>query len=98
MAALSEALIETRVEAPPAVRDATARTTRLVQNGAVAEIAPRAFAVPAGSLHVLTCGSVDDGKSTLIGRMLWDAGALTTDQRAAAEVEAIGADTPAPEG
>ena len=30
----------------------------------------------AGSLHVLTCGSVDDGKSTLIGRMLWDARAL----------------------
>jgi len=36
---------------------------------------------PAASLHVLTCGSVDDGKSTLIGRMLWDAGALHTDQR-----------------
>jgi bifunctional enzyme CysN/CysC len=35
----------------------------------------------AGSLHVLTCGSVDDGKSTLIGRLLWDAGALHTDQR-----------------
>jgi bifunctional enzyme CysN/CysC len=37
----------------------------------------------AGSLHVLTCGSVDDGKSTLIGRMLWDAGALHSDQRQA---------------
>ena len=36
---------------------------------------------PADSLHVLTCGSVDDGKSTLIGRLLWDAGALHTDQR-----------------
>src|SRR5262245_22284549 len=36
-------------------------------------------------LHVLTCGSVDDGKSTLIGRMLWDADALTTDQRASIE-------------
>ena len=35
----------------------------------------------AGRLHVLTCGSVDDGKSTLIGRLLWDAGALHTDQR-----------------
>jgi bifunctional enzyme CysN/CysC len=35
----------------------------------------------AGSLHVLTCGSVDDGKSTLIGRLLWDAGTLHTDQR-----------------
>src|SRR5262245_50695413 len=38
---------------------------------------------PADSLHVLTCGSVDDGKSTLIGRLLWDAGALHTDQRQA---------------
>jgi bifunctional enzyme CysN/CysC len=35
----------------------------------------------ADSLHVLTCGSVDDGKSTLIGRLLWDAGALHSDQR-----------------
>jgi bifunctional enzyme CysN/CysC len=35
----------------------------------------------ADSLHVLTCGSVDDGKSTLIGRLLWDAGALHADQR-----------------
>ncbi len=35
----------------------------------------------ADSLHVLTCGSVDDGKSTLIGRLLWDADALHADQR-----------------
>ena len=49
------------------------------------QVAPGRVAVAAGSLHVLTCGSVDDGKSTLIGRMLWDAGALTTDQRAAIE-------------
>ncbi len=33
------------------------------------------------SLRVLTCGSVDDGKSTLIGRMLWDACELYDDQR-----------------
>jgi bifunctional enzyme CysN/CysC len=33
------------------------------------------------ALHVLTCGSVDDGKSTLIGRMLSDAGAVLADQR-----------------
>jgi GTPase len=44
---------------------------------------PRAEADVAGSLHVLTCGSVDDGKSTLIGRMLWDAGALHADQQEA---------------
>jgi bifunctional enzyme CysN/CysC len=34
-----------------------------------------------GVLHVLTCGSVDDGKSTLIGRLLWDASDLYDDQR-----------------
>jgi bifunctional enzyme CysN/CysC len=56
-----------------------------VQSEVVPEIAPRPLAVAAGSLHVLTCGSVDDGKSTLIGRMLWDADALTSDQRAAIE-------------
>ena len=27
-------------------------------------------------LRLLTCGSVDDGKSTLIGRMLHDCGAV----------------------
>ena len=36
-------------------------------------------------LRLLTCGSVDDGKSTLIGRLLHDAGALADDQLAAAE-------------
>jgi bifunctional enzyme CysN/CysC len=35
----------------------------------------------AESLNVLTCGSVDDGKSTLIGRLLWDTGSLHADQR-----------------
>ena len=34
-----------------------------------------------GVLNVLTCGSVDDGKSTLIGRLLWDASDLYDDQR-----------------
>ncbi len=37
------------------------------------------------SLHVLTCGSVDDGKSTLIGRMLWDSAGVFADQREAIE-------------
>jgi bifunctional enzyme CysN/CysC len=32
---------------------------------------------------LLTCGSVDDGKSTLIGRLLWDSAAVAEDQRAA---------------
>jgi bifunctional enzyme CysN/CysC len=31
-------------------------------------------------LRFITCGSVDDGKSTLIGRLLWDAQQLTADQ------------------
>lgn len=34
------------------------------------------------SVHVLTCGSVDDGKSTLIGRLLWDGADLPEDVRA----------------
>jgi bifunctional enzyme CysN/CysC len=34
-------------------------------------------------LRFLTCGSVDDGKSTLIGRLLYDAGAVPSDHVAA---------------
>ena len=34
-----------------------------------------------GIVNLLTCGSVDDGKSTLIGRLLWDASDLYEDQR-----------------
>ena len=33
-------------------------------------------------LRILTCGSVDDGKSTLIGRMLFDSGGIAEDQLA----------------
>jgi len=36
-----------------------------------------------GIVHVLMCGSVDDGKSTLIGRLLWDTSNLYDDQREA---------------
>jgi bifunctional enzyme CysN/CysC len=36
-------------------------------------------------LRFLTCGSVDDGKSTLIGRILFDAGVVPEDQLAALE-------------
>jgi bifunctional enzyme CysN/CysC len=43
----------------------------------LAKIAPEL----SGMLRVLTCGSVDDGKSTLIGRLLWDATDLYDDQR-----------------
>ena len=34
-----------------------------------------------GTINILTCGSVDDGKSTLIGRLLWDASDLPDDTR-----------------
>ena len=38
-------------------------------------------------LRFLTCGSVDDGKSTLIGRMLYDSKMVFEDQLVAAESE-----------
>jgi bifunctional enzyme CysN/CysC len=38
-------------------------------------------------LRFLTCGSVDDGKSTLIGRLLYDSKALFEDQLATIEIE-----------
>lgn len=37
----------------------------------------------ASLLHVLTCGSVDDGKSTLLGRLLFDSHAVPDDQLSA---------------
>ncbi|MGL5447614.1 MAG: GTP-binding protein [Rhabdaerophilum sp.] len=44
--------------------------------------APRipALAPQRSLLRFITCGSVDDGKSTLIGRMLYEAGAVPDDQ------------------
>jgi bifunctional enzyme CysN/CysC len=36
-----------------------------------------------GLLRFITCGSVDDGKSTLLGRLLYDAGVVPDDQLAA---------------
>lgn len=46
-----------------------------------AEPAPVRSRPPA--LRVLTCGAVDDGKSTLLGRLLYEAGAVPDDQYAA---------------
>jgi len=40
-----------------------------------------------GLLKFITCGSVDDGKSTLIGHMLYDAKLLFADQKQALELE-----------
>ena len=41
--------------------------------------------MPNSLLRVLTCGSVDDGKSTLIGRMLYECGRIPDDVQAALE-------------
>ncbi len=40
-----------------------------------------------GLLRFLTCGGVDDGKSTLIGRLLHDSGRIHEDELAAVEAE-----------
>lgn len=44
-----------------------------------------AAAAPKTLLRFLTCGSVDDGKSTLIGRLLYDTRAVPDDQMVALE-------------
>jgi sulfate adenylyltransferase subunit 1 len=41
--------------------------------------------VPGQLLRVVTAGSVDDGKSTLVGRLLHDAKAVLADQLSAVE-------------
>ena len=41
------------------------------------------------TLHFITCGSVDDGKSTLIGRLLFEANALFEDQVATLRKDSI---------
>ncbi|MBL8548970.1 MAG: hypothetical protein JNJ73_03220 [Hyphomonadaceae bacterium] len=38
-------------------------------------------------LRFITCGSVDDGKSTLIGRLLYDAKLILDDQMKALEAD-----------
>ncbi|MGH6842702.1 MAG: GTP-binding protein, partial [Methylocella sp.] len=52
-----------------------------------AEANPHAFLETAArpALRLLTCGSVDDGKSTLIGRMLFEQSLIFDDQLAALE-------------
>ena len=70
-----------RGEIPPlrAVQDSES-----VASQAAAEIALR---VRKGLLRFNTCGSVDDGKSTLIGRLLFESKALFDDQLAALEAD-----------
>jgi sulfate adenylyltransferase subunit 1 len=49
------------------------------------EIERSALAADRGVLRIVTAGSVDDGKSTLIGRLLYDSRAILEDQLAAVE-------------
>ncbi|WP_108944043.1 sulfate adenylyltransferase subunit CysN [Shewanella halifaxensis] len=42
-----------------------------------------------GLLRILTCGSVDDGKSTLIGRLLFDSKLIYEDQMASIEKDSL---------
>ena len=50
---------------------------------ATMEITPALAQDTTNLLRFITCGSVDDGKSTLLGRLLYDAGMLPEDQVAA---------------
>jgi len=52
-----------------------------------AAISVRAKTAEMPILRFLTCGSVDDGKSSLIGRMLYDCGAIHDDTMAALEAD-----------
>ncbi len=45
--------------------------------------------MPDSLLRVLTCGSVDDGKSTLIGRLLFECGTIPDDVMAALQRDSI---------
>ena len=40
-------------------------------------------------LRLLTCGSVDDGKSTLIGRLLYDSKLIYEDQLEAVKADSV---------
>ncbi|KAB2900550.1 MAG: sulfate adenylyltransferase [Burkholderiaceae bacterium] len=56
-------------------------TTNLIADGAVPAIAP-GHTDHESALRFITCGSVDDGKSTLIGRLLVDSRAVLQDHLA----------------
>src|SRR3984957_8824517 len=45
--------------------------------------------MPDSLLRVLTCGSVDDGKSTLIGRLLFECGSIPDDVMATLERDSV---------
>ncbi|MEM1306664.1 MAG: GTP-binding protein, partial [Pseudomonadota bacterium] len=82
-----------RTDIQGAADSATASVPTLTPtSGAEAAPAPQADAYVAGGdalpiLRFLTCGSVDDGKSTLIGRLLYDTNLVQEDALAALETE-----------
>lgn len=57
------------------------------QQGAWKDVKERGISNMNGLLKFITCGSVDDGKSTLIGHILYDAKLLYTDQEQALELD-----------
>ncbi|MCZ8376083.1 MAG: GTP-binding protein [Beijerinckiaceae bacterium] len=59
---------------PPALLAARRPEPDFPEAGALPDPAGRSL------LRFITCGSVDDGKSTLLGRLLWETGAVYEDQ------------------
>nr|CAD6422131.1 sulfate adenylyltransferase subunit CysN [Rhizobium sp. Q54] len=57
-------------------------TASATATSAVAHPAAETLTRDTRPLRLITCGSVDDGKSTLIGRLLWDTKAVKEDQAA----------------
>lgn len=68
------------------IRDAVRRMTRQTVGPSTIE-AFLAMQNGQDLLRFITCGSVDDGKSTLIGRLLWDAHQILDDQVAALRLD-----------
>jgi sulfate adenylyltransferase large subunit len=80
--ARQETLAPARQETlPPARHNALAADTSEHLSGTITQdLAPLAALNQRPLLRFITCGSVDDGKSTLIGRVLYDAHAVLDDQ------------------
>ena len=97
MAALDEAGLpaaadlfdEAGVAEPPRPRDIDGGTGGYVPDALIADDIHAYLARHEGKdlLRFITCGSVDDGKSTLIGRLLYDARAIFADQLEALEAD-----------
>jgi len=68
----------------------TAQTASLAQPEGQTNSATETAGKDSRPLRFITCGSVDDGKSTLIGRLLWDTKAVKEDQAAALSRDSTG--------